>query len=257
MLTAPTWPDEASLAAFRAWLQGVPTRAAVDRYLPDRRTAGASARSVIGRVKRQLVAFATSRAQAELASTLAAASPSDRKLARAATAAIETLRGMPRPQPLIGDAVERWLHAHRITHAANHLRRLPSARAQPRCRELRVDGGRLPAALRPMLQRGRRHTPLKTRLGFRKPCLALSAQGYATVLIHDTSVGNGSAVRKTCMRPMVSAFPSTSEPHHQRLSSHAISNRMTAIVFREHRTSSANDTTLAGVHSAFPSSRDR
>ena len=109
MLTAPTWPDEASLAAFRAWLQGVPTRAAVDRYLPDRRTAGASARSVIGRVKRQLVAFATSRAQAELASTLAAASPSDRKLAKAAAAAIETLRGMPRPQPLIGDAVERWL----------------------------------------------------------------------------------------------------------------------------------------------------
>ena len=44
----PTWPDEAALAAFRAWLQGVPSRAAVDRYLPDRRTAGASARSVIG-----------------------------------------------------------------------------------------------------------------------------------------------------------------------------------------------------------------
>ena len=49
------------------------------------------------------------------------------------------------------------------------------------------------------------------------------------------------------MRPMVSAFPSTSGPHHQRLASHAISNRMTAIVFREHRTSSANDTTLAGA----------
>jgi site-specific recombinase XerD len=104
-----TWPDEASLAAFRAWLQGVPSRAAVDRYLSDRRAAGASARSVIGRVKRQLVAFATSRAQAELAATLAASSPSDRKLAKAAAAAIETLRGMPPPQPLIGDAVERWL----------------------------------------------------------------------------------------------------------------------------------------------------
>lgn len=48
------------------------------------------------------------------------------------------------------------LHAHRTTHAANHLRRLPSAHARPRCRELRVDGGRLPAALRPMLQRGGR-----------------------------------------------------------------------------------------------------
>ena len=29
----PSWPDEAALAAFRAWLQGVPSRAAVDRYL--------------------------------------------------------------------------------------------------------------------------------------------------------------------------------------------------------------------------------
>ena len=109
ILSDPTWPDEAALAAFRAWLQGVPSRAAVDRYLSDRRASGASARSVIGRVKRQLVAFATSRAQVELAATLAASSPSDRKLAKAAAAAIETLRGMPLPQPLIGDAIDRWL----------------------------------------------------------------------------------------------------------------------------------------------------
>ena len=93
--TEPSWPDEASLAAFRAWLQGVPSRAAVDRYLVDRRAAGASARSVIGRVKRQLAAFATSRAQADMAAVLAASSPSDRKLAKVAAAAIETLRGMP------------------------------------------------------------------------------------------------------------------------------------------------------------------
>jgi site-specific recombinase XerD len=109
-----TWPDEAPLAAFRAWLQGVPSRVAVDRYLPDRRTAGASSRSVIGRVKRQLVAFATSRADADLAATLAASNPSDRKLAKAAAAAIETLRGMPPPQPLIGDAVERWLRVRLV-----------------------------------------------------------------------------------------------------------------------------------------------
>jgi hypothetical protein len=104
-----TWPDEAELAAFRAWLQGVLCHAAVDRYLLDRRAAGASARSVIGRVKHQLVAFGTSRAQPGFAATFAAARPSDRKLAKAAAAAIETLRGMPPPQPVIGDAVERWL----------------------------------------------------------------------------------------------------------------------------------------------------
>lgn len=108
------------LAAFRAWLQRVPSRAAVDRYLSDRRTAVASARSVIGRVKRQLVAFATGHAHADLAATLAASSPPNRKLAKAAAAAIETLRAMPPPQPLIGDAVERWLPARLVgvLHAA-------------------------------------------------------------------------------------------------------------------------------------------
>lgn len=132
----PTWPDEASLAAFRAWLQGVPSRAAVDHYLPDRRAAGESARSVIGRVKRQLVAFATSRAHAVLATAFAAASPSDRKRAKAAAAAIETLRGLPPPQPLIGDAVERWLpvrlvgvlHAAGIRTLADLTLRVPRRR---------------------------------------------------------------------------------------------------------------------------------
>ena len=134
--TYPSWPDEAALAAFRAWLQGVPSRAAVDRYLSDRRPAGASARSAIGRVKRQLAAFARSRAQADLAATLTAARPSDRKLAKAAAAAIETLRGMPPPQPLSGDAVERWLpvqlvgalHAVGIRTLADLTLRVPRRR---------------------------------------------------------------------------------------------------------------------------------
>ena len=134
--TDPSWPDEAALAAFRAWLQGVPSRAAVDCYLPDRRAAGGSARSVIGRVKRQLVVFATSRARADLAAVLAASSPSDRKLAKAASAAIETLRGMPPPLPLIGDAIERWLpmrlvgvlHAAGIRTLADLTLRVPRRR---------------------------------------------------------------------------------------------------------------------------------
>ena len=117
-------------------LQGVPSRAAVDRYLVDRRAAGASARSVIGRVKRQLMAFATSRARADLAATLSAASPLDRKLVKAGAAAIETLRGMPTPQPLLGDAVQRWLpvrlvgvlHAAGIRTLADPTLRVPRRR---------------------------------------------------------------------------------------------------------------------------------
>ena len=116
----PDWPDEAGLAAFRAWLQGLPSRQAVDRYLGERRAAGASSRTLIGQVKRLLVAFATSRARADLAVTLGAARPADKKSAKVAAAAIELLRGMPRPEPLIGDAVERWLPSSfvRPLHAA-------------------------------------------------------------------------------------------------------------------------------------------
>lgn len=114
------WPDEAALAAFRAWLQGLPSREAVDRYLGERRAAGASSRALIGQAKRQLVAFATSRSRADLAATLGAARPADKKSAKAAVAAIETLRGMPRPEPLIGDDIERWLPPSlvRSLHAA-------------------------------------------------------------------------------------------------------------------------------------------
>ncbi|HDC6784865.1 TPA: site-specific integrase [Staphylococcus aureus] len=120
MATGIDWPDEAALAAFRAWLQGVPSREAVDRYLPERRAAGASSRAIIGQIKRQLVAFATSRARPDLAAVLQACSPTDKKGARVAQAAIETLRGMPLPAPLIGDAVEQWLAPHLVQplHAA-------------------------------------------------------------------------------------------------------------------------------------------
>lgn len=55
------------------------------------------------------------------------------------------------------------------------------------------------------------HTPLKTRLGFRKPCLALSAQGYATVLnqgavqIDDQRAGCGLRHVKGSVRKVFAA----------------------------------------------------
>jgi len=119
--TTGDWPNEAALAAFRAWLQGVPSRAAVDRYLPERRAAGASSRAVMGQIKRQLVGYATSRARPDLAAVLQASNPIAKKAAGLARAAIEALRGMPLPAPLISDAVEQWLAPHvvRPLHAAD------------------------------------------------------------------------------------------------------------------------------------------
>ncbi|KVW12569.1 hypothetical protein WK92_24980 [Burkholderia ubonensis] len=50
------FPDEAELAALRSWYAGLGARAAVARYLGDRRAVGASSRGVLGRIRRQLIA---------------------------------------------------------------------------------------------------------------------------------------------------------------------------------------------------------
>lgn len=59
--TSLDWPDAASLAALRAWYEGMPSRDAVAQYLGDPRDPGESSRSMIGRVKRRLIAIATNR----------------------------------------------------------------------------------------------------------------------------------------------------------------------------------------------------
>src|ERR1700753_4258684 len=61
------FPDDAELAALRAWYAGLDARAAVTRYLGDRKAPGASARGMLGRIRRDLVAIATSRHHADLA----------------------------------------------------------------------------------------------------------------------------------------------------------------------------------------------
>jgi hypothetical protein len=59
--SAPTpdgFPDADSLAALRAWYAGLPAREAVVRYLPGNTAMGQSARGILGRIRRQLVAVA-------------------------------------------------------------------------------------------------------------------------------------------------------------------------------------------------------
>lgn len=55
-----TFPDDAELAALRAWYAGLDARAAVARYLSECKALGAFARGVLGRICRTLVAVATS-----------------------------------------------------------------------------------------------------------------------------------------------------------------------------------------------------
>jgi len=103
-------PDAASLAALRAWYEGVDSRAAVDRFLGERRALGESARGLLGRLRQQVAIHARTRHRPDLAALFERSSSRGPRHAAVVTRALDTLAALPIPQPLIGDEVERWLH---------------------------------------------------------------------------------------------------------------------------------------------------
>ncbi|WP_157271506.1 phage integrase family protein [Azohydromonas aeria] len=105
----PGLPDAAALSALRAWHEGLSSREAVARFIPERRAAGASSRAVIGTIRRQIAAFATERQRDDLARHFTGQARKGAAAARAVAQAVEALRNAPIPQPLIGDEVGRWL----------------------------------------------------------------------------------------------------------------------------------------------------
>ncbi|MEX3669804.1 phage integrase family protein [Paraburkholderia phenoliruptrix] len=128
------FPDEAELAALRSWYAGLDARAAVARYLGDRRAAGASSRGVLGRIRRQLIAYAQAHHRGDLAGVFV-----DRPTTASAdrvAGTIETLRNLPAPVPMIADPVDLWLpariaralHAHGIETLADLTVRIPRRR---------------------------------------------------------------------------------------------------------------------------------
>jgi site-specific recombinase XerD len=106
------WPDAASLAALRAWHEGLSSREAVRRYLGDKRADGQSSRSVLGSVRRKLARLARLRQREDLAKIFDAPRRADSANGtnpRALSQALEALRFTAKPAPLIGDEVARWL----------------------------------------------------------------------------------------------------------------------------------------------------
>ncbi|WP_416270441.1 phage integrase family protein (plasmid) [Burkholderia cepacia] len=132
--TEPGFPDEGELAALRSWYAGLDARAAVARYLSDCRAVGASSRGMLGRIRRQLIAYAQARHRADLVTAFVNRPTSES--ADGVARAIETLRNLPAPAPLITDAVEVWLppriaralHAHGIRTLADLTVRIPRRR---------------------------------------------------------------------------------------------------------------------------------
>jgi site-specific recombinase XerD len=133
---APGFPDAAGLAALRAWYAGLSVRQAVARYLPAALGEGQSARGVLGRIRRQLVAVARAAHREDLATLLAHPAGERGQHAKAVTHAINVLRTARPPAPRIADDIAQWLapravralHAHGIATLADLTVRIPRRR---------------------------------------------------------------------------------------------------------------------------------
>lgn len=127
------FPNEAQLAALRAWYAGMGSREAIERYLPGQKQAEQSARGMIGRIRAQLIAIATEKRQAALLQIFAHPEKDKRKMAGKVINAIDQLKIAVVPQPLISDAIGMWfsdrtartLKAHDIATLADLTVRIP------------------------------------------------------------------------------------------------------------------------------------
>lgn len=103
------FPSASQLAALRAWYAGLPARAAVEQYLGESKATGQSSRAMLGDIRRQLASYARARHRDDLASLIAHPAAEREQRARAVRDAIEKLRQLPLPAPMVTDAVDRWL----------------------------------------------------------------------------------------------------------------------------------------------------
>lgn len=132
----PGLPDADSLAALRAWYEGLSAREVVARYLGAHKADGASSRSLLGRVRRQLVAHARRLHREDLVALFSHPDAERTQHARAVARAIELLPALVPPEPLIGDDIVQWLspraakalHAQGIKTLAALTLRIPRRR---------------------------------------------------------------------------------------------------------------------------------
>jgi len=129
-------PDAASLAALRAWNEGLTAREAVSHYLGHAKADRQSSRGILGAIRHQLMRCAKLKNRADLAAVFDYPAAERDKHARAVARAIEALPSLPAPEPQIGDDIAQWLdpravralHAHGIKTLAALTVRIPRRR---------------------------------------------------------------------------------------------------------------------------------
>ncbi len=104
------FPSADELAAFRASMEGIGSREAVERFAPKLLGSGESARAVLGRIRRALQKAARDRGHPEIVDLFDSTKtrPGTRRAATIASA-IEALRTSQARAPFLGDAVAEWL----------------------------------------------------------------------------------------------------------------------------------------------------
>lgn len=112
-------PDAAALAALRAWYEGLPARDAVKRYLA-KEADGQSSRSLLSAIRRQVMGVARARHQDDLVALFDHPAHLRSAHAHSVSRAIEVLRHLPAPAPLIGDSTAKWLSPRAVAALAAH-----------------------------------------------------------------------------------------------------------------------------------------
>ncbi|WP_233809428.1 site-specific integrase [Paraburkholderia sp. HP33-1] len=132
----PGFPAADELAVLRAWYAGLPVRKAVERYQPASLGDGKSARGVLGRIRRRLIALARALHRDDLAALFDHPADDRAHHAKAVAQAVDVLRSARPPEPQITDDIAQWLapravrvlHAHDINTLADLTVRIPRRR---------------------------------------------------------------------------------------------------------------------------------
>lgn len=103
------FPSPSELAALRAWYTGMSARASVVQYLGNARADGQSSRAILGKIRRQLILFAEDRRREDVAALLSHSASERLGRCDPVRDAIELLRTLPPPAPLLTDDVRVWL----------------------------------------------------------------------------------------------------------------------------------------------------
>lgn len=107
-------PDAASLAALRAWYEGMSARECATHYLGHAKADGQSSRGMLGAIRRQLKALAMSLQRPDLAALFDHPDAERAKHARKVIKAIELLPTLSKPVPMLGDDITLWLEPRAV-----------------------------------------------------------------------------------------------------------------------------------------------